>query len=283
MFIKLAVFGLTFSSVGLAVWACYPLWVKRVGQYQTKKVEETARRLDNMFLNVSTKKLFLIHTLAPLILGGGTFLISGQIFIALIAAGFGLVLPTIIIKRLDAERRKKFQAQLVDALMVLSSSLKGGLSLLQAIEAVVEEMNPPISQEFALVLRENKMGISLDDSLERLNKRMKSDELNLIITAISVARETGGELPQILARLITTFREKSKLLGKIKTLTVQGKLQGAIMCILPIGFAILVYSFNPRFFDVMLQDELGQFLLGYALISQIVGIFLIRKFSRVEV
>ena len=236
-----------------------------------------------MFVKVPAKKLFLIHTLAPLAAAAIGFLLTGKLFIALISAAFGLVLPTIIIKRLDVNRKRKFQAQLVDSLMILSSSLKGGLSLLQSIETVVEEMPAPISQEFALVLRENKMGIPLDESLEGLNRRMKSDELNLITTAISVARETGGNLPQTFTQLIYTIREKTKLMGKIRTLTTQGRLQGAIMSFLPIGFAGVVYSLNPRFFDIMLQNQLGQFLLGYALVSQLIGIFLIMKFSRVEV
>lgn len=283
MFLKLAIFALVFSSVGLLLWQLFPMWAEKLSRYQTKKVKESANRLDTMFVKVPPKKLFLIHALAPLAAGAVGFLLTGQMFIAFISAGFGLVLPTIVIKRLDVNRKTKFQTQLVDALMILSSSLKGGLSLLQSIETLVEEMSAPISQEFALVLRENKMGIPLDESLEGLNKRMKSEELNLITTAISVARETGGNLPQTFTQLIHTIREKTKLMGKIKTLTTQGRLQGAIMSILPIGFAGVVYSLNPRFFDIMLQNQLGQFLLGYALVSQLIGVFLIMKFSRVEV
>ncbi len=282
MFIKLAIFALVFSSVGLLVWQYSPLCTQRLSRYQTRKAKESAKRLDNMFLKVPSKKLFLIHSLAPLALGAIGFLLTGKMFIVFVFAAFGLALPTIIIKRLDANRRNKFQAQLVDALMILGSSLKGGLSLLQSIEALVEEMPAPISQEFALVLRENKMGISLGESLEKLNKRMRSEELNLIVTAISVARETGGNLPATFNQLTYTIREKNKLLNKVKTLTTQGRLQGGIMCLLPIGFTVLVYSMNPEFFDIMLQNELGRLLLGYALVSQIVGIFLIRKFSKVE-
>lgn len=283
MLIKLAIFGLAFSSAGLLVWQCFPLWAKRLGGYQEKKVRDSAKRLDNMFIRVPAKKLFLAHTLSPLALGIIGFLLTGQMLIALIAAALGLILPTIIIKMLDTQRRDKFQGQLVDGLMIMGSSLKGGLSLLQSIEALVEEMPAPISQEFALVLREHKMGTPLNESLERLNKGMRSDELNLIVNAISVARETGGNLPQIFAQLIHTIREKTKLLGKVKTLTTQGRLQGAIMCLLPIGFAVVVYSMNPGFFDIMLQYELGRILLGYAVISQLIGMFLIIKFSKVEV
>ena len=283
MLIKLAIFGLVFSSAGLLIWQCFPSWAKGFSQYENKKVKETAKKLDTLFLKIPRKKLFLAHVFCPLTLGGIAFLVSGQVFIAFVCGLFGLAAPSIVIKRMLANRRKKFQEQLVDALMILSSSLKGGLSLLQSIETLVEEMPPPISQEFALAMRENKMGISLDECLERINKRMRSEELNLIVTAISVARETGGDLPQTFTRLVYTIREKSKLLGKIKTLTTQGRLQGIIMSLLPIGFVMLIYSFDARFFDIMLQNESGRILLGYAFISQLIGIFLIMKFSKVEV
>jgi tight adherence protein B len=283
MILKLAVFGLTFSSVGILVWQFCPLVSDRVSLYQAKTVKDSAQRLDNMFIRVPSKKLFLVHSLSPLALGGLGFLFTGQMFIALIAGVFGLVLPTVIIKQLDAKRRDKFQGQIVDALMILVSSLKGGLSLLQSIEAMVEEMPPPISQEFALVLRENRLGIPLNESLGKLNRHMAIEELNLIVTAISVARETGGNLPKIFSQLIHTIREKSKIMRKVRTLTTQGRLQGIIMCLLPIGFIILVFTLNPSFFDIMLENDTGRFLLGYAVISQIIGMLIITKFSKVEV
>ena len=282
MLIKLGIFGLVFASVGLLVWQYSPLCAKRLGRYENKRVKESSKKLEAMFVTLPSRNLFLIHSLTPLVLGGLGFLVSGEMFVGLIAAAFGLVLPAIILKRMAGNRRNLFQTQLIDALMILSSSLKAGLSFLQSVEAVVEEMPAPISQEFALVLRENRLGIPLDESLEKLNKRIKSEELNLIVSAISVARETGGNLPEIFTQITYTLKEKAKLLAKVKTLTIQGKLQGTIMSCLPVVFTILVYSFNPQFFDIMMQEQLGQVLLGYAVVSQLIGIFLIMKFSKVE-
>ena len=283
MLLRLAIFASVFGSVGLLSWAYCPLGAHKLNRYQSKLVRRSAKRLDNMFIKVSSKKLLLIHTVVPLCLGGLGFLLSSSMLVAVVLGAFGLVLPTIVIKRLAARRRATFQNQLVDGLMILTSSLKGGLSLLQSIEAMVEEMPEPLSQEFSLVLRENKLGIPLDESLEKLNKRMQVEELNLVITAISVARETGGNLPKILNQLVHTIRERNKILGKVKTLTTQGRLQGTIMGLLPIAFVMLVYSMNPNFFDTMLQQDLGKFLIGYAVFSQILGILFIKKFSKVEV
>jgi tight adherence protein B len=112
---------------------------------------------------------------------------------------------------------------------------------------------------------------------------MPTEDLDLIVTAILVARETGGDLTETFNQLIFTIRERSKLIGRLNALTVQARLQGVIMGILPIAFAIFVYSFNPRFFDIMLKNETGRMLLGAAFILEVLGIFFIRKFSTVDI
>lgn len=140
-----------------------------------------------------------------------------------------------------------------------------------------------MSQEFNLLIRENRMGVGIEDCLQHLRKRMRSDDMDLIITAILVARETGGDLTTTFRQLVFTIRERDKLLGKVKALTVQGRMQGLVMSLLPVAFAAFAFKTNPHFFDVMLKDKTGQFLIAYAIVSYIIGIFLIKVFSKVEV
>jgi tight adherence protein B len=271
-----------FAAVGILVFWGLPLGARYIQQYQERKVREATQRLESIFVVPAAKKLNLLP-LAPVFLGAAGFLLSGKLFVGVAGVAIGLGLPAFLIKKLEAERIKKFQGQLIDGLMILSASLKGGLSLLQAIEALVSEMAPPISEEFAMVLRENRMGVSLEDSLRRLNERMKTDEINMIVTAIAVARETGGNLTEIFDQLVNTIREKNKVINQVKTLSIQGKLQGIIMSILPIAFAFLVYSLNPGYFDIMLRSTIGQALLGYAIVSELIGIIIIKKISTIEV
>ena len=172
-----------------------------------------------------------------------------------------------------------FQSQLVDSLMILSSSLRAGLSLIQAMEVLCEEMPPPISQEFGLVLKENRWGVSLEESLNKLRERMPLEETNLIVSSVLVARETGGELTKVFARLTDTIRNNVKLKEKIATLTLQGKLQGLIMTFLPVGFTFFIYKQNPDHFNIMLEAELGRILIGVAIFLQLLGMFLIKKIS----
>jgi tight adherence protein B len=157
------------------------------------------------------------------------------------------------------------------------------MSLNQSIEILVEEIPAPLAEEFSLVLRENHMGVPLEECFQHLRERVPLDDLALIVSAIGVARETGGDLTDIFSQLVYTIREKNKIERKVKTLTVQGRLQGIIMGLLPIAFAIFIKYVNPDSFDILLHNKTGQMLLCYAICSEIIGVVLIRKLSRVEV
>ncbi len=153
---------------------------------------------------------------------------------------------------------------------------------MQAIEVVVQEMPAPFNQEFGLVLRENKIGVPLEESLRHLHERLHFEELDLVINAILVSKETGGDLTKVLAKLSVTMRDNRKLKETIKTLTLQGKLQGIIMSALPFLFIAWVLTFNRNHFDIMLSSETGRVLLLVAAALQVVGMVLINKFSRID-
>ena len=139
----------------------------------------------------------------------GTFLVLQRLsliadslsHVALAGVAIGLLLPRLIVSQLDRIRRRKFIGQLVDGLLLLSSSLKAGLSMLQAFSVLAEEMPPPISQEFGLVLKETKMGVELAEAMDHLKKRMPFNDITLFVTAVLVSRETGGDITHIFGRL----------------------------------------------------------------------------------
>lgn len=279
----IAIFGLVFTATAILSWQLYPAGAKVMGDFQTKRIRRDARKLDGMFLEVPKKKLFILYGLSPLAVGIGAYILVPSPVFAAVGAAFGIIVPTLIIKIMEANRINLFSKQLLDSLMILSSSLKGGLSLLQSLEVLVEEMPAPISQEFSLVLRENQMGVLLHESLERLNKRMKNEALNLVVTAIDIARETGGNLTEPFEKLMFSLRERDKLIGKVKTLTLQAKLQGVLMSLMPIFFGVVVYYMQPEFIRVMLDNPWGRLALTYAVCSEIVGAFFLYKLSRPEV
>ncbi|MDP8259872.1 MAG: type II secretion system F family protein [Candidatus Gygaella obscura] len=276
------IFLLLLISVILIVNEFIPISYILFRSWHSKKTEETTQSLDRMFYRVSQKKIMILLVSAPLVLGFLGFVFSSQPIGLIIGVIVGAILPTIIMKQLERRRITVFENQLVDGMMIISSSLKAGLSLLQAIESLVEEMPVPISQEFGLLVNENRMGITFEECAQHLKRRVHSEDLDMVITAILVARETGGDLTETFSQLVYTIREKKKLDRRVRTLTVQGRMQGVIMALLPIVFAIFVYNINPNSFDIMLKDDVGRMLLGYAFVSQIIGMILIKKLSQVD-
>ena len=283
MVTKALIYMLFFGSVTVLGAQFIPVVWDRFYSWRVHGVEMQRAKLKEMFLDMDPQKIFILNVVSPTLLCIIGLAIMRSLMGALIGLGIGLAIPALIVKNLIMTRKSKFNAQITDGLLILSSCLKGGLSLLQSIEVLVEELPSPISQEFGLILRENKMGIALEESFENLNKRMPSEELNLLTTSILVARETGGDITQLFSRLIGTIRAKIKLNDSVKTLSMQGKIQGFVMSFLPIGFAILVVSFQPNYFDIMLSSALGRGLMVYAVISELVGMYMIRMFSKVNV
>lgn len=282
MVLQLIILILFFCSALLLFNEFTPWVTKLVGSWQKKRTEKMLPGLDQIWVEVPFKKLILMNILFPLILFGVGIFIAKNMLGGVIGFAIGLILPSLFIRYLERNRKKKFANQLVDALMMLSGALKAGLSLLQAMEVLVEEMPTPISQEFGLVIRENRVGANLEESLIRLNKRMQIEELELMINSILVARTTGGDLTKVFSRLATTIRDTHKLKEHIKTLTLQGRIQGIVMSVLPIFFAWWVLTFNKQHFDIMFQSQTGRMLLFLAIILQVVGMYLIHRFSAIK-
>ncbi|MDD4900337.1 MAG: type II secretion system F family protein [Candidatus Omnitrophica bacterium] len=263
--------------------AFYPSVEKQTIFLHKKKIDKMSPKLDQMFLDIAPEKLVFLDIAAP-VLGAilGYMLVEKPIG-AIIGGALGLAFPVVFIKILEKKRRKKFAAQLVDAIMILCSSLRVGMSLQQAFEVLVEEIAPPMSQEFNLVLRQMRMGFSLEAALSDLKKRMKIEDLEMVITSLMIAKETGGDITETLTKVVNTISERNKLLGKVKALTIQGKLQGGIMSVIPIFFAFFIYQSDKHYFDVFFQDSFGKGLMIYAAVSEVIGAYLIMKLSKVDV
>jgi len=286
---EFTIYTLTMSSAGCGAVVAYP-WAARwwtalagrVEQYQQDQVDRTVKVLDELFVDVKPKWLKIAYGVVPAALGLLALIVWNQPLMALCGVVIGAVLPDVWVKQQRLMRARQFQRQLVDALFILSSSLRAGLSMTQAFEQLETEMGPPASQEFGLMMKAHRLGLTLEESLQRLNLRMPGDELNLITTAVLVNRETGGEITAILTQLISTIRERKKLSDKVATLTMQGRLQAYIMSAMPVFFAVFIRSVNPHYFDVLFQSEAGRTVLMIAVGLWAAGMWLLRRMSRVD-
>lgn len=283
------IYTLTLIAIASAAAIAFPLvsglWsglAGKVERYQQTKIDKAAEALDDIFMDVEPKWLKLAYGVTPVGVGVVVYVLWNNLLFAAVGAVAGLILPDVYLRASRAIRKQRFRGQLVDVLLVLSSSLRAGLSLTQAIEVIALEMSPPASQEFGRVIKAYRVGRTLEEALQRLNDRMASEELNLMTTALLVARETGGDVTRLISQVITTIREKKKLSEQVQTLTMQSKLQAYVMSLLPVAFAFMVRTFNPRYYDVLLRDAMGQMLLIMAAALWAVGMVLLVRLSKVD-
>ncbi|MBN2008854.1 type II secretion system F family protein [candidate division KSB1 bacterium] len=248
-----------------------------------KIVDEAEKSLDQLYSEFRAKEILNFTIYSMLIAGLLGFLLTSSIIIAILFATGGYFLPKFYIRRQQTSRINKFNEQLVPAVDLMANSLKSGFSLPQAFEMITKEMGPPISQEFAMVLKENRLGISLDEALANFQKRVKSDELELVITATNIARETGGNLAEIFARIAKTIRDRDEMQGKIKSLTAEGKMQGIFVGVLPFLLGIILTIIDPEMMQPMWTTPLGYVFVGLAVVLVAMGGFFIKKIITIDI
>jgi tight adherence protein B len=191
--------------------------------------------------------------------------------------------PFLIVRIRTRRRMKAFNHQLGDALILISNSLRTGYSFIQSFDLVAREMQPPMSEEFSRTMKEMNLGMTTEDALEKMTKRVPSNDLDLVITAVLIQRQVGGNLAELLDNLAHTIRERVTIRGHIKTLTAQGRISGIIISLLPLGIGAIIYFFNPEYIRILFTHSVGSKLLIGAFVSQIVGIFLVRRIVNIKV
>ena len=207
-----------------------------------------------------------------------------------VGALIGFLLPRFWLSRRKAGRLNAFNKQLPDTITLLANALRAGSSFLQAIELVVRESRPPISTEFSRVIREVNLGLPFEQALENMVRRVRSDDLELMATAISIQHTVGGNLAEILDSIAYTIRERVRIKGEIRTLTAQQRLSGYVVGFLPIGLAGFLFIAAPHFMDPMFQKPpellglpLGLVILCFGGFMMFIGFMLIRRIVDIEV
>ena len=186
---------------------------------------------------------------------------------------------------LNSRRQRKvrrFDNQIVDMLTLISNGLKAGFSLLQTIGIVAQDMQPPMSREFGRMLRQINMGLPLEDALNELLDRVKNPDLELVVTAILIQRQVGGNLSEVLDNISYTIRERVVLKNQVKVLTSQGRLSGIIISLLAPALAFIIYLMNPEFMVVLVKEPIGIIMLIVAVFLQIIGVVFIRRIVDID-
>ena len=185
----------------------------------------------------------------------------------------------VLIKR----RRNAFTEQLGDCLTTVANALRAGYSFQQAMDVVSKEMEPPISTEFARVMTDITMGVTLESALEQMNRRVGSADFDLVVTAVLIQREVGGNLAQILDTISDTINERIRMKREINALTAQGRLSAWVLIALPIFMAGFCWTFNKDQMLIFVTEEMGRYAMIFAIVMEILGYFVIQKIVDIEV
>ncbi len=211
------------------------------------------------------------------------FLTHMNLVLGLVGGIVGFFAPRVYVQQLQARRLKTFNDQLGDMLTLMANSLRSGYSLLQSMETIARDMAPPISVEFSRVVRENGLGLPMDESLQHLLDRIKSDDLDLIITAINIQHEVGGNLAEILDSIAHTIRERVRIKGQIRALTAQQRMSGNLITLLPIVVGLWLFMTNPTYISGLWKDSCGIIMMIVGGLMIVVGYYLIQKVTQIEV
>jgi len=204
-------------------------------------------------------------------------------FVGLIALIASFPAPRLYLRFLKKRRLNKFNEQLEDALTSMSSSLKAGFSINQAIEAVANENRRPISVEFRLLVQELRLGVPLNEALYKMVDRLKSEDFELVAAAIVTARQTGGALTETLERLASLIRERLRIHLKLKAITAQGKMQATIIGLMPIVLMFFMNSVAPEMMAVFFDSVGGILLLIVTAVLVIIGFLMIKKITTIDI
>ena len=245
-------------------------------------------KLNSMFIEVSPDRVLLVLLMTSFGMGALVFLISlphlfPGIPLAIFVTILGWKAPKPVVNILYKRRVLKFTLQMVDGLALMSNGLKSGLSIVQALGLVAQEMPNPIQQEFNLVLSQNKLGVSLEDAFTNLSKRIVSDDVEMFVTSVNILKETGGNLAETFDTIVETIRARIKVEGKIQSFTTQGFTQGMVIAAIPPILGVVFYSSDPDFMRPLFTTAIGWGIIFVILALESAGVFLIMKIIKIEV
>ena len=244
--------------------------------------------LDKMFIKTNKKNITLMLLLFSFGMGGVIFLALWPHIIMGFLMGvsvtmLGWSLPKILITRMWNKRCTHITNQMVDGMTIMSNGVKAGLSVTQAMERVVENMRGPLPQEFGLILNKIRLGMSVEEALNDFGERVPRQDTQMLVTAVNILKETGGNLAETFTMMTTTIRDRQKVEKKIEAMTAQGVMQGVIMTLVPFLLLVVFLVIDPNYVKPLFTTPMGWVALSMMLGLQIIGGVMIKKVVTIKV
>lgn len=250
---------------------------------RTLASEKMQVKLSSAYWKITDVEYILIRVFAVILAFLLGWLIPGNVLGGIFMAAIALLVPNILLDRAIDSRQKKFQEQLLDVLTLIKGSVQAGYGLMQALDLAVKEVPPPAAEEFGRVLYEVRLGLSLEDALFNLAERMESDDLQIVVTAIIINDQVGGNLTTVLESTVNTIRDRLQLQGEIRSLTSYSRYVGNFLSLLPFLAGIGIFFINPGYFDTVSTSLITQILFVMALLGIVLGNLWIRQIVKIKV
>ncbi len=284
---------LVFVAVSASVWVLMPLLAEVGLSKLESRLPDDEESADEAIFRFTTPQQLLQTSWSSAMLVGGlacAILIAVGVlnpltlaFVTFLVGAAAFQVPKLWLRRKVALRRKEFESRLVDLTMGISNGLRSGAALPQSLEMVTRDMGGVMGEEFGLLLREYRLGVDLPDGLAKLCKRMPSEDLRLLATAVRVTLQAGGSLAEVLDKITGTIRERIEFAEKLATMTAQGRFEAIAMAAAPMVAFILLYLIDPELMGPMVQTQTGWIMLGVVVALETVGFVIINKIVTVEV
>jgi tight adherence protein B len=272
-----------FAMATLLWWLLAQKGQEFLEEYKDTFTTTASATMSDMFLFVDPNRLFMMNVAAIIILPLLVWLLFRDLPATLAMVVMTVMLPTLVYSSMRKKRLKRFEVQLPDALAMVSGAMRAGASLNIAMEGLVREQPPPVSQEFELLLKEQRLGVDFDQSLKSMEQRLPIPDFGMLVTALRINREVGGNLAETMESLAETLRRKAMMEGKIESLTAQGKLQGIVMTGLPVLLAVLLNFLEPEAMSKLWTTTIGYMTLVVIVVMELMGYVMIRKITSIDV
>jgi tight adherence protein B len=291
----LAPLGIALCMGGL-VFSMFRTLLSEAQSLSASHSEKTARELEDLFLFIPIHRiaeagwvaaafcLLFVFMTGILLFGAGSLaVVFVSLGLGLLAGLLGFRIPAGIVGILKQRRLRRFNLQLVDTLMNMSNALRAGFSITQSFEAVARDGEPPIAQEFDVLLQQTRVGVSFSEALQNLDQRVGSEDLTLVIQAIEATRKTGGNLTEIFEKIAATIRERIRIQNRIRTLTAQQRLQGFVLGAMPAIIGVAMFIVDPSLMGPFLYSRSGLATIGGVVVLITLGGLWIRKIVRIDI
>jgi tight adherence protein B len=259
-----------------------PRKLRRTPNYFGKVREMLASELSCSGIKLREEEFVVLWAALTLIPWSFYLLFRADWLVSLALSISGFILPLFAIRRAKNKRLALFESQLSSALIVMGNCLRSGLSFQQAIDSIVRDMPEPISKEFGRVVREVQFGVSMEKALENMSTRIKSNDLMLLVSAVLIQRQVGGNLSEILQNISDTIRDRLKIKANIRVLTTTGRASSKIVGLIPVFILLILMVINPSYVRSFFETKAGTVMLVIASVLEVVGFLAVRKVSQIK-